>query len=138
MNYNAVSAETALTVASEGRRRGAIWPPKTITFLLAAATSISVHNDSGLAETQPCRSMQYERNPYTICEVDLRKQMLRLSPSFGSNYAGAVPRSPDLLSAIGAVRSTSSHAASAPRRRAQHSQHFSQAPAARCPTNRNR
>jgi uncharacterized protein YigE (DUF2233 family) len=70
--------------------------PKTITFLLAAATSIGVHNDSGLAEIQPCRSMQYERNPYTICEVDLRKQMLRLywKKPDGTPYAhlSALPR----------------------------------------------
>jgi uncharacterized protein YigE (DUF2233 family) len=70
--------------------------PKTITFLLAAATSIGVHNDSGLAEAQPCSSMQYERNPYTICEVDLRKQMLRLywKKPDGTPYArlSALPR----------------------------------------------
>jgi uncharacterized protein YigE (DUF2233 family) len=70
--------------------------PKTITFLLAAATSIGVHNDSGLAETHPCRSMQYERNPYTICEVDLRKQIVRLywKKPDGTPYAhlSALPR----------------------------------------------
>src|SRR5258708_90870 len=70
--------------------------PKIITFLLAAATSLGVHNDSGLAETQPCRSMGYERNPYTICEVDLRKHMLRLywKKPDGAPYAylSALPR----------------------------------------------
>jgi uncharacterized protein YigE (DUF2233 family) len=70
--------------------------PKIITFLLAAATSLGVHTDSGLAETQPCRSMEYERNPYTICEVDLRKHMLRLywKKPDGAPYAylSALPR----------------------------------------------
>jgi uncharacterized protein YigE (DUF2233 family) len=69
---------------------------KIITFLLAAATSLGVHTDSGLAETQPCRSMEYERNPYTICEVDLRKHMLRLywKKPDGAPYAylSALPR----------------------------------------------
>jgi uncharacterized protein YigE (DUF2233 family) len=69
---------------------------KTITFLLAAATSLATHNISVLAETQPCRSMVYERNPYTICEVDLRKHMLRLywKKSDGTPYAylSALPR----------------------------------------------
>jgi uncharacterized protein YigE (DUF2233 family) len=40
--------------------------------------------------------MQYERNPYTICEVDLRKQMLRLywKKPDGTPYAhlSALPR----------------------------------------------
>jgi predicted ATPase with chaperone activity len=37
---------------------------RTITFFLAAATSLAVHNNGALAEAQPCRSMEYERNPY--------------------------------------------------------------------------
>jgi len=45
-----------------------------LSFLLAAATSLAAHNNSALAETRPCRSMEYERNAYIICEVDLRKQ----------------------------------------------------------------
>jgi uncharacterized protein YigE (DUF2233 family) len=51
---------------------------KTITFVLAAATILATHNHSALAETEPCRAMEYERNPYTICEVDLLKHMIRL------------------------------------------------------------
>ena len=69
---------------------------KTITFLLAAATSLATHNNSALAETQPCRSMVHERNPYTICEVDLRRHMLSLywKKSDGTPYAhlSALPR----------------------------------------------
>jgi uncharacterized protein YigE (DUF2233 family) len=68
----------------------------TITFLLAAATSLATYNNSVLAETQPCRLMEYERNPYTICEVDPRKHMLRLywKKSDGTPYAylPALPR----------------------------------------------
>jgi uncharacterized protein YigE (DUF2233 family) len=69
---------------------------RTIAFLLtAAATSLAAHNNSALAE-QPCRSMEYERNAYTICEVDLRKHTVRLywKRSDGTDYAylSALPR----------------------------------------------
>jgi hypothetical protein len=62
---------------------------RTIAFLLAAATSLAAHNNSALAETRPCRSMEYERNAYIICEVDLRKQAVRLywKRSDGTPYA---------------------------------------------------
>src|SRR5215468_8482347 len=69
---------------------------RTIALLVAAATSLAPHNSSVLAETQPCRPMEYERNPYTICEVDLRKHMLRLywKNSDGTPYAylSSLPR----------------------------------------------
>jgi len=68
---------------------------RTIAFLLAAASLAP--NNSALAETQPCRSMEYERNAYTICEVDLRKHTVRLywKRSDGAPYAylSALPRS---------------------------------------------
>jgi uncharacterized protein YigE (DUF2233 family) len=68
---------------------------RTIALLLAAAISLGLNN-SALAEAQPCRSMEYERNPYTICEVDLRKHMVRLywKRSDGTPYAylSALPR----------------------------------------------
>ena len=44
---------------------------RTIAFFLAAATSLAAHNNSVLAATQPCRSMEFERNAYTTCEIDL-------------------------------------------------------------------
>jgi len=44
---------------------------RTIAFLLLAATGLTAHNNSALAETGPCRSMEYERGAYAICEVDL-------------------------------------------------------------------
>ena len=69
---------------------------RTIGLLVAAATSLVPHNSSVLAETQPCRPMGYERNPYTICEVDLREHMLRLywKNSVGMPYAylSSLPR----------------------------------------------
>src|SRR5262245_15835611 len=69
---------------------------RTIAFLLtAAATSLAAHNNNALAE-QPCRSMEYERNAYTICEVDLRKHTVRLYRKLcdGTAYAypSALPR----------------------------------------------
>src|SRR5258708_1982882 len=69
---------------------------RTIAILLAAATSIAAHNNGALAETRPCASMEYERNAYTICEVDLRKHTVRLywKRSDGTPYAylSALPR----------------------------------------------
>jgi hypothetical protein len=68
---------------------------RTIVFLLAAATSLAP-NKGALAETQPCRSIEYERSVYTICEVDLRKHTVRLywKRSDGTPYAylSALPR----------------------------------------------
>src|SRR5260370_42116388 len=69
---------------------------RTIAFLLAAATSIAVHKHGALDETQPCRSMEYERTAYTICEIHLRKHTVRLywKRSGGTPYAylSALPR----------------------------------------------
>jgi uncharacterized protein YigE (DUF2233 family) len=68
---------------------------RTIAFL-AAAISLAAHNNSGLGETRPCRSMEHERNAYTICEVDLRNHTVRLywKRSDGTPYAylSALPR----------------------------------------------
>ena len=51
----------------------------TIAFLLAAVgTSLVAHSSSALAQSQPCRSIEYERYAYTICEVDLHKHTARL------------------------------------------------------------
>jgi uncharacterized protein YigE (DUF2233 family) len=70
-------------------------------FLLAAATSLAAHNNSALAQTRPCRPMEYERSAYTVCEVDLHKQTIRLywKRSDGTPYA--------YLSARHAIRSLS-------------------------------
>lgn len=69
---------------------------RTIAFFLAAATSLAAHNNSALAAIQPCHSMEYERNAYTICEIDLREHTVRLywKRSDGTPYAylSALPR----------------------------------------------
>jgi uncharacterized protein YigE (DUF2233 family) len=69
---------------------------RTIAFFLAVAASLAAHNNRALAETQPCRSMEYERNAYTIGEVDLRKHTVRLywKRSDGTPYVhlSALPR----------------------------------------------
>jgi uncharacterized protein YigE (DUF2233 family) len=69
----------------------------TIAFLVAtAATCFAGHDNRARADTQPCRSMEYERNAYTICEVDLHKHTVRLywKRSDGNPYAylSALPR----------------------------------------------
>jgi uncharacterized protein YigE (DUF2233 family) len=74
-----------------------------IAFFLAAATSLAAHNNSALSDSGPCRSMQYERAAYTVCEVDLQKHAVRLywKQSDGTPYAyfSALPR--DLESGAG-------------------------------------
>ena len=69
---------------------------RTIALLLAAATGLAAHGDGARAETRPCRAMEYERNAYTVCEVDLRKHTVRLywKRSDGTPYAylSALPR----------------------------------------------
>jgi uncharacterized protein YigE (DUF2233 family) len=70
---------------------------RTIAFLLllAAAASITASRGS-VAESPPCRSLNYERNAYTICEVDLRRHAVRLywKRPDGAAYAylNALPR----------------------------------------------
>src|SRR5215475_15347178 len=70
--------------------------PKARTILLlvaTAATSLAGHANGALADTPPCRSMEYERNAYAICEVDLRKHTVRLywKRSDGTPYAYLSP-----------------------------------------------
>ena len=69
---------------------------RTIVFLLAAATSVATHSDGAGAESRPCRTMEYERGAYTVCEVDLRKHTVRLywKRPDGNPYAylSALPR----------------------------------------------
>src|SRR5262249_38503426 len=63
---------------------------RTIAFLVAAATtSLFDHNDSALAQAQPCRSREYAHNAYTVCEVDLAEHTVRLywKRSDGTPYA---------------------------------------------------
>ena len=70
---------------------------RRIAFLLAAATGLAAHSNGALADTGPCHSMEYERAPYTLCEVDLHKHTVRLywNRSDGTPYAylSALPRS---------------------------------------------
>src|SRR5262245_62666428 len=69
----------------------------TIAFLVAAATtSLFDHNDSALAQAQPCRSREYAHNAYTVCEVDLAKHTVRLywkrSDGTPYSYLSSLPR----------------------------------------------
>src|SRR3954451_1070901 len=69
---------------------------QSAAFIVAAATSLITLHNSVLAETPPCRAMEYDRNAYTICEVDLLKHAVRLfwNRPDGSPYAylSALPR----------------------------------------------
>jgi uncharacterized protein YigE (DUF2233 family) len=70
---------------------------RRIAFLLAAVTSLIAYDHSALADTGPCRSVEYERAAYAVCEVDLHKHTVRLywKRSDGTPYAylSALPRS---------------------------------------------
>jgi uncharacterized protein YigE (DUF2233 family) len=71
---------------------------RTIALILVAGASLS-SNRGAWAATQPCRLMDFERNAYTVCEVDLRKHSVRLywrQPD-GAPYAhlSALPRTLD-------------------------------------------
>jgi uncharacterized protein YigE (DUF2233 family) len=69
---------------------------RTIAFLLATATSLSGHNDSALAQAQPCRAREYASNAYTMCEVDLAQHTVRLywkrSDGTPYSYLSSLPR----------------------------------------------
>src|SRR6476619_2091395 len=69
---------------------------RTIAFIVAVATSLAAHHNIAVAETQPCRTTEYERNAYIICEVDLLKHTVRLywNRPDGTPYAylSALPR----------------------------------------------
>jgi uncharacterized protein YigE (DUF2233 family) len=70
---------------------------RRITFLLVAASTLTAYDNSALADTGPCHSIEYERAAYAVCEVDLRKHTVRLywNRSDGAPYAylSALPRS---------------------------------------------
>src|SRR5271163_657419 len=70
---------------------------KRIAFLLATVTSLTVYDYSALADTGPCRSIEYERAAYAVCEVELHKHTVQLywNRSDGTPYAylSALPRS---------------------------------------------
>src|ERR1700741_1806326 len=69
---------------------------KQTTVLLLAAISLAVPNRNAVAESKPCRAMEHERSAYTVCEVDLRQQTMRLywKRPDGTPYAylSALPR----------------------------------------------
>jgi uncharacterized protein YigE (DUF2233 family) len=71
--------------------------PKCVTSaLLLAAISLAAPNSSAVAENKPCRAMEHERSEYTVCEIDLRQQTIRLywKRPDGTPYAylSALPR----------------------------------------------
>jgi uncharacterized protein YigE (DUF2233 family) len=69
---------------------------KMIALLVLAATSLVDHNDSAVAQAQPCRSKEYAHNAYTVCEVELGRHTVRLywKRSDGTPYAylSSLPR----------------------------------------------
>jgi uncharacterized protein YigE (DUF2233 family) len=70
--------------------------PRTVAFLVVAATSLVDHTGSALAQAQPCGLREYAHNAYTVCEVDLGKHTVRLywKRSDGTPYAylSSLPR----------------------------------------------
>src|SRR5262245_14107522 len=72
------------------RRRCWTIGPGRLSLLLSALAAASVQpSQPALAQTGPCSQVSHERNAYTVCEVDLRKNAVRLywrRPD-GSTYA---------------------------------------------------
>ena len=68
---------------------------RRIAFLLAVVMS-TAYDQSALADTGPCHSMEYEGAAYTVCEVDLLRHTIRLywDRPDGTPYAylSALPR----------------------------------------------
>src|SRR5689334_1287579 len=69
---------------------------RRIAFCLAAAAGLSALSIGALADTGPCHSMEYERAAYTVCEVDLRRDTIRLywnrPDGAPYTYLSALPR----------------------------------------------
>lgn len=71
-------------------------PVAKISLFLAVATILVAFNNRAPADTAPCRSIQYERSPYTVCVLDLQKHVIRLywkKPDGAPySYFSALPR----------------------------------------------
>ena len=50
---------------------------KTVAAFIIAASALCT-GGKGFAQGGPCISMTFERGDYTVCEVDLRKQVIKL------------------------------------------------------------
>jgi uncharacterized protein YigE (DUF2233 family) len=68
---------------------------RTTAFLLAAI-SLAAPNSGAAADSRPCRAMEHERSAYTVCEIDLRQQTIRLywkrPDGMPYAYLSALPR----------------------------------------------
>src|SRR5262245_55189083 len=74
-------------------------PMKAIVLCAAIAVATTTLSHPAMAQNGPCTQLSHERNDYTVCEVDLRKDAVRLywrRPD-GSPYAylRSLPRSLD-------------------------------------------
>ena len=71
-------------------------PVAGISLFLAVATPLVAFYSGALADTAPCRSIQYERYAYTVCVLDLQKHTIRLfwkKPDGAPySYFSALPR----------------------------------------------
>jgi len=63
--------------------------------VVVAAIALAMHS-AALADTAPCHPISYERNAYTVCDIDLRRHAVRLfwKRPDGAPYAylSALPR----------------------------------------------
>jgi uncharacterized protein YigE (DUF2233 family) len=87
-------------LAESTKRGGTLRVPivgRIVLLLAAAVTSLIAYDHSALADTGPCRSIEYERAIYAVCEVDLHKHTVRLywnrSGKTPYAYLSALPRS---------------------------------------------
>jgi uncharacterized protein YigE (DUF2233 family) len=57
-------------------RRATLGRAAIALLLTGAALLLGLH--AAVAEGQPCRTLSHQRNAYTVCEVDLRRNAIRL------------------------------------------------------------
>jgi uncharacterized protein YigE (DUF2233 family) len=71
-------------------------PAAKISLFLAVATALAAFSNRALADTGPCRSVQYERSAYTVCVLDPQKHIVRLywkkPDGTPYSYFSALPR----------------------------------------------
>src|SRR5207244_169905 len=69
---------------------------RALAVFVTAATALVAVSTAARAEPEPCRSMEHERNSYTVCEVDLRADAIRLfwkrPDGTPYSYLSALPR----------------------------------------------
>ena len=63
---------------------------KAILQFVAIATAAAMLWQSAIAQSGPCRQVNHDRDAYTVCEVDLRKNAVRLREAIADEVGNAM------------------------------------------------